>query len=97
MANKKYHQKYTRGLLTEAVANSISIACVLRYLQIPWSGGRTLISAAGSSSSASTGWTTGRRTFAFSARTVTRRLRPSLVGSRTRDGAVAQLARRHRL
>ena len=39
MANKEYHQKYTRGLLTEAVANSISIAGVLRYLQIPWSGG----------------------------------------------------------
>jgi len=39
MANKKYHEKYTRELLTEAVANSISIADVLRYLQIPWSGG----------------------------------------------------------
>jgi predicted RNA-binding Zn-ribbon protein involved in translation (DUF1610 family) len=39
MANRKYHQKYTRELLTEAVANSISIADVLRYLQIPFSGG----------------------------------------------------------
>jgi predicted RNA-binding Zn-ribbon protein involved in translation (DUF1610 family) len=35
----KYNEKYTRELLTEAVANSISIADVLRYLQIPWSGG----------------------------------------------------------
>ena len=39
MANQKYGEKYTRELLTEAVANSISIAGVLRYLQIPWSGG----------------------------------------------------------
>lgn len=39
MPNTKYHEKYTRELLTEAVANSISIAGVLRYLQIPWSGG----------------------------------------------------------
>jgi predicted RNA-binding Zn-ribbon protein involved in translation (DUF1610 family) len=35
----KYNEKYTRELLTEAVANSISIAGVLRYLQIPFSGG----------------------------------------------------------
>jgi hypothetical protein len=35
----KYNEKYTRELLTEAVANSISIAGVLRYLGIPWSGG----------------------------------------------------------
>jgi predicted RNA-binding Zn-ribbon protein involved in translation (DUF1610 family) len=35
----KYHEKYTRELLTEAVANSISIAGVLRYLRIPFSGG----------------------------------------------------------
>jgi hypothetical protein len=35
----KYNEKYTRELLTEAVANSISIADVLRYLRIPWSGG----------------------------------------------------------
>jgi predicted RNA-binding Zn-ribbon protein involved in translation (DUF1610 family) len=39
MPNRKYYQKYTRELLTEAAANSISIADVLRYLQIPWSGG----------------------------------------------------------
>ena len=39
MPNRKYHEKYTRELLTEAVANSISIADVLRYLQIPFSGG----------------------------------------------------------
>jgi predicted RNA-binding Zn-ribbon protein involved in translation (DUF1610 family) len=39
MPNRKYHEKYTRELLTEAAANSISIAGVLRYLQIPWSGG----------------------------------------------------------
>jgi predicted RNA-binding Zn-ribbon protein involved in translation (DUF1610 family) len=39
MAKNKYGEKYTRELLTEAVANSISIADVLRYLQIPWSGG----------------------------------------------------------
>jgi predicted RNA-binding Zn-ribbon protein involved in translation (DUF1610 family) len=39
MANKKYHEKYTRELLTEAVANSISIAGMLRYLQIPIAGG----------------------------------------------------------
>ena len=39
MLNRKYHEKYTRELLTEAVANSISIADVLRYLKIPWSGG----------------------------------------------------------
>jgi 5-methylcytosine-specific restriction endonuclease McrA len=31
--------KYTQELLTEAVANSISVADVLRYLQITWSGG----------------------------------------------------------
>ncbi len=36
---RKYYEKYTRELLTEAAANSISIADVLRYLQIPWSGG----------------------------------------------------------
>jgi hypothetical protein len=36
---RKYNEKYTRELLTEAVANSISIADVLRYLQIPFSGG----------------------------------------------------------
>jgi predicted RNA-binding Zn-ribbon protein involved in translation (DUF1610 family) len=35
----KYNEKYTRELLTEAAANSISIADVLRYLQIPFSGG----------------------------------------------------------
>lgn len=35
----KYNEKCTRELLTEAAANSISIADVLRYLQIPWSGG----------------------------------------------------------
>jgi predicted RNA-binding Zn-ribbon protein involved in translation (DUF1610 family) len=35
----RYHEKYTRELLTEAVANSISIAGVLRYLHIPFSGG----------------------------------------------------------
>src|SRR5262249_4726002 len=39
MPNRKYHEKYTRALLAEAAANSISIADVLRYLQIPWSGG----------------------------------------------------------
>jgi predicted RNA-binding Zn-ribbon protein involved in translation (DUF1610 family) len=35
----KYNEKYTRELLTEAAANSVSIAGVLRYLGIPWSGG----------------------------------------------------------
>jgi predicted RNA-binding Zn-ribbon protein involved in translation (DUF1610 family) len=35
----KYNEKYTRELLTEAAANSSSIADVLRYLQIPFSGG----------------------------------------------------------
>ena len=35
----KYNEKYTRELLTEAAANSISIADVLRYLKIPFSGG----------------------------------------------------------
>jgi len=35
----KYNEKYTRELLTEAVTNSISIAGVLRYLEIPLSGG----------------------------------------------------------
>ena len=39
MPNRKYHEKYTRELLTEAAANSISIADVLRYLQIPLAGG----------------------------------------------------------
>jgi hypothetical protein len=39
MANNKHHEKYTRELLTEAVANSIIIAGVLRYLQIPIAGG----------------------------------------------------------
>jgi hypothetical protein len=39
MPNRKYHEKYTRELLTEAAANSISIADVLRYLQIPIAGG----------------------------------------------------------
>ncbi|MFF4774895.1 hypothetical protein ACFY05_18755 [Microtetraspora fusca] len=37
MANQKY--KYTPELLAEAAANSVSIADVLRYLRIPWSGG----------------------------------------------------------
>ena len=35
MANNKYNEKYTRELLAEAAANSISIAGVLRYLEIP--------------------------------------------------------------
>ena len=39
MANNKYNEKYTRELLTEAVASSISIADVLRYLEIPMAGG----------------------------------------------------------
>ena len=39
MPNNKYNEKYTRELLTEAAAKSISIADVLRYLGIPWSGG----------------------------------------------------------
>ena len=39
MANKKYNEKYTRELLAEAAANSISIADVLRYLAIPLAGG----------------------------------------------------------
>jgi hypothetical protein len=39
MANNKYGEKYTRELLGEAVANSISIAGVLRYLEIPLAGG----------------------------------------------------------
>jgi len=38
MANK-YGEKYTRELLTEAVANSTSIAGVLRHLEIPMAGG----------------------------------------------------------
>src|SRR6516164_10542928 len=36
---RKYNEKYTRELLTEAVANSLSIADVLRYLEIPLAGG----------------------------------------------------------
>ena len=39
MPSRKYNEKYTRELLTEAVAHSISIADVLRYLQIPLAGG----------------------------------------------------------
>jgi predicted RNA-binding Zn-ribbon protein involved in translation (DUF1610 family) len=39
MANNKYNEKYTREMLTEAAANSISIAGVLRYFGIPMSGG----------------------------------------------------------
>jgi hypothetical protein len=39
MANNKYGEKYTRELLIEAVSNSISIAGVLRYLEIPVTGG----------------------------------------------------------
>ena len=35
----RYNEKYTRELLVEAAANSISIADVLRYLRIPFSGG----------------------------------------------------------
>ena len=35
----RYNEKYTRELLVEAAANSISIADVLRYLKIPFSGG----------------------------------------------------------
>jgi len=35
----KYKEKYTRELLTEAVANSLSISDVLRYLEIPLAGG----------------------------------------------------------
>jgi hypothetical protein len=159
----KYNEKYTRELLTEAVVNSISIADVLRYLKIPFSGGThahisrrlkqfgidtshfkrvapnkgkpcawrlTLehILVARPPDSArpearvlrralreigvpyacaacgieaewngepivlhvdhvkGTGWTTGRRTFAFSARIATRRLRHSLVDLQTRRG-----------
>jgi hypothetical protein len=36
---RKYYAKYTRELLTEAAVNSISIADVLRYLEIPVTGG----------------------------------------------------------
>ncbi|GAB3963837.1 hypothetical protein GCM10029978_022930 [Actinoallomurus acanthiterrae] len=39
MVNRKYSQKYTPELLAEAAAASTSIVGVLRYLQIPWSGG----------------------------------------------------------
>jgi hypothetical protein len=39
MPNNKYNEKYSPDLLAEAAANSISIAGVLRYLQIPMSGG----------------------------------------------------------
>jgi hypothetical protein len=39
MANNKYQEKYTREPLTEAVSNSLSIAAVLRYLDIPLAGG----------------------------------------------------------
>jgi predicted RNA-binding Zn-ribbon protein involved in translation (DUF1610 family) len=35
----KHRAKYTRELLTEAAANSISIVGVLRYLEIPIAGG----------------------------------------------------------
>ena len=35
----KHREKYTRELLTEAAANSISVAGVLRYLEIPVAGG----------------------------------------------------------
>jgi hypothetical protein len=35
----KHREKYTRELLAEAAANSISIAGVLRYLEIPVAGG----------------------------------------------------------
>jgi len=35
----KYNEKYTRDLLTKAASNSVSIAGVLRYLGIPFSGG----------------------------------------------------------
>src|SRR5262252_4724079 len=159
----KYNEKYTRKLLTEAVANSISIADVLRYLQIPFSGGThahisrrlkrfaidtshfkrvapnrgkpsawrltpehvLVIRPPGSARPEArvlrralhesgvpytcvacgvaaewngkpivlhvdhvngTGWTTGRRTFAFSVRIATRRLRHSRVDWQTRRG-----------
>ncbi|MCO5971480.1 HNH endonuclease signature motif containing protein [Actinoallomurus soli] len=39
MVNRKYSYKYTPELLAEAVAASDSIAGVLRYLGIPFSGG----------------------------------------------------------
>jgi predicted RNA-binding Zn-ribbon protein involved in translation (DUF1610 family) len=39
MMNSKHSEKYTKELLTEAAASSISIADVLRYLQIPIAGG----------------------------------------------------------
>jgi predicted RNA-binding Zn-ribbon protein involved in translation (DUF1610 family) len=39
MANNKHGEKYTRELLSEAAANSISIAGMLRFLQIPIAGG----------------------------------------------------------
>jgi predicted RNA-binding Zn-ribbon protein involved in translation (DUF1610 family) len=39
MANNKHSEKYTCEVLTEAVENSISIAGVLRYLEIPLAGG----------------------------------------------------------
>jgi hypothetical protein len=35
----KYNEKYTRELLTDAVTSSVGVAGVLRYLEIPWSGG----------------------------------------------------------
>ena len=35
----KYNEKYTRELLTDAITNSVGVAGVLRYLEIPWSGG----------------------------------------------------------
>src|SRR5262245_12061574 len=36
---RNYNEKYTRELLIEAVANSISIAEVLRYLHVPLARG----------------------------------------------------------
>jgi acetyl esterase/lipase len=38
MANK-HNEEYSRELLTEAVANSLSIAGLLRFLEIPMAGG----------------------------------------------------------
>lgn len=39
MANHKHKYKYTLEMLTDAVAASVSIAGVLRYLGIPFAGG----------------------------------------------------------
>jgi len=76
---RRYFSKYTGELLTEAVAKPISWARLLICGNDHRHGGSQQSKFCPWITSTETGWTTGRKIFDFSARTVTRKLRHSQV------------------